>query len=93
MAPISPTLKSPRSQDEVSRDDGDLDLLAGLWREAPFARLPADAPPELQVLVADVEDPRRVYAIHRAARRHDFQSLVAEYVTSDSHLIRNFLPN
>jgi len=56
------------------------DLLAGLWQEAPFARLPDDAPPELQALVRDVENPRRVYAIHRASRRHDFQLLVDRYV-------------
>ena len=62
------------------REEGELDLFAGLWQEAPFARLPSDAPPELQDFVIDVEDPRCVYTIHRAARRHDFQSLVAEYV-------------
>lgn len=80
MAPISPILRPVRSSGDTIRDDGELDLFAGLWQEAPFARLPADAPPELQDFVIDVEDPRCVYAIHRAARRHDFQSLVAEYV-------------
>ncbi|KAK4088912.1 hypothetical protein Purlil1_6765 [Purpureocillium lilacinum] len=61
------------------------DLLAGLWQEAPFARLPDDAPPELQALVRDVENPRRVYAIHRASRRHDFQLLVDRYVVQLRH--------
>ncbi|POR34003.1 Ubiquitin-protein ligase E3A [Tolypocladium paradoxum] len=56
------------------------DLMAGLWQEAPFARLPDDAPQELRDLVQDIENPRRVYAIHRASRRHDFQQLVDRYV-------------
>ncbi|PHH89163.1 hypothetical protein CDD83_6575 [Cordyceps sp. RAO-2017] len=56
------------------------DLLAGLWQEAPFARLPDDAPPELQDLVQDIENPHRVYAIHRASRRHDFQLIVDRYI-------------
>lgn len=56
------------------------DLLAGLWQEAPFARLPDDAPPELQALVQDIENPRRVYAIHKASRRHDFQFFVDRFV-------------
>ncbi|RFU81091.1 hect domain-containing [Trichoderma arundinaceum] len=60
--------------------NGELDLLAGLWQVAPFARLPADAPTELRDYVQDVENPRRVYAIHRASRRHDFQHLVDKYI-------------
>ncbi|KAL7919061.1 hypothetical protein ACQKWADRAFT_302492 [Trichoderma austrokoningii] len=59
---------------------GELDLLAGLWQVAPFARLPPDAPAELRDYVQDVENPRRVYAIHRASRRHDFQTLVDKYI-------------
>lgn len=54
----------------------DLDLLAGLWEEARFARLPCDAPSELRDLVEDIENPKRVYAIHKASRRHNFQLLV-----------------
>lgn len=65
---------------------GELDLLAGLWQVAPFARLPADAPPELSAYVQDVENPRRVYAIHRASRRHDFQHLVDKYVISSLYI-------
>ncbi|KYK61066.1 HECT domain-containing protein [Drechmeria coniospora] len=56
------------------------DLIAGLWREAPFARLPHDAPQGLRDLVQDVDNPHRVYTIHRASRRHGFQLLVARYV-------------
>ncbi|KID93175.1 HECT domain-containing protein [Metarhizium guizhouense ARSEF 977] len=57
-----------------------LDLEAGLWQEAPFPRLPDDAPPELQDYLQDVENPRRVWAIYRASRRHDFQLLVERYI-------------
>ncbi|KAG5939261.1 hypothetical protein E4U60_000968 [Claviceps pazoutovae] len=57
-----------------------LDLVAGLWQEAPFARLPDDAPPELYTYVRELENPHRVYAIHRASRRHDFQFLVDRYI-------------
>lgn len=54
----------------------DLDLLAGLWEEARFARLPWDAPSDLRELVEDIDNPRRVYAVHKASRRHNFQQLV-----------------
>lgn len=60
--------------------DGEADLLAGLWETAPFARLPWDAPPELKDLVEDIENPKRVYAIHRASRRHGFQQLVEKFI-------------
>ncbi|KAL4723463.1 hypothetical protein ACLX1H_009960 [Fusarium chlamydosporum] len=59
----------------------DIDLLAGLWQEAPFARLPTDAPPEVKAAVQNVENPARVYAIHQASRRHGFQLLVERYIT------------
>ncbi|KAH6609908.1 hect domain-containing [Trichoderma cornu-damae] len=59
---------------------GEMELLAGLWQVAPFARLPPDAPAELRDYVQDVENPRRVYAIHRASRRHDFQHLVEKFI-------------
>lgn len=58
----------------------DIDLLAGLWQEAPFARLPTDAPPEVKAAVQNVENPARVYAIHQASRRHGFQLLVERYI-------------
>jgi hypothetical protein len=54
----------------------DVDLLSGLWEEARFPRLPCDAPGELRDLVDDIDNPRRVYAIHKASRRHNFQQLV-----------------
>ncbi|KAL1836615.1 hypothetical protein VTJ49DRAFT_4876 [Mycothermus thermophilus] len=58
----------------------DVDLLAGLWEEARFARLPSDAPSELRDLVDYIDNPRRVYAIHKASRRHNFQQLVQKYI-------------
>lgn len=60
--------------------DVETDLLAGLWETAPFARLPWDAPSELKDLVEDIENPKRVYAIHRASRRHGFQQLVEKFI-------------
>ncbi|KAH7151679.1 hypothetical protein B0J13DRAFT_438107 [Dactylonectria estremocensis] len=71
------TTRAPGTPLEASCD---LDLLAGLWQEAPFARLPPDAPAELDAYVQDIENPGRVYAIHRASRRHDFQLLVERYI-------------
>ncbi|KAI6783612.1 Ubiquitin-protein ligase E3A-like protein [Emericellopsis cladophorae] len=53
-----------RTRRNTSIDDRDIDIISGLWREAPFARLPPDAPPELKEYVTDVEDPRHVY-IHQ----------------------------
>lgn len=61
----------------------DADLLAGLWEDAPFARLPPDAPSELKDMVQTIENPKRVYAIHRASRRHNFQILVEMCVSQD----------
>lgn len=76
MTPASPTTISRRGSSDSADEDPGLDLIAGLWQEAPFARLPADAPQELRELVSDVEDPRRVYVIHHASRRHEFQMMV-----------------
>lgn len=58
----------------------ELDVLAGLWEEARFARLPWDAPDELRELVEEIENPRRVYAVHKASRRHNFQLLVQKFI-------------
>lgn len=67
----------PASADNhSSKHTDDLDLLAGLWEEARFARLPWDAPSELRDLVDDIDNPKRVYAVHKASRRHNFQQLV-----------------
>ncbi|KAH7410688.1 HECT-domain-containing protein-like protein [Cadophora sp. MPI-SDFR-AT-0126] len=58
----------------------DADIYAALWATAPFPRLPEDAPSELKKLTAEVDDPRRIYGIHRARRRHNFQLLVERYI-------------
>ncbi|KAK6699780.1 hypothetical protein SNK05_012584 [Fusarium graminearum] len=69
-----------RPRDPSIEFAADIDLLAGLWQEAPFARLPSDAPPEVKAAVQNVENPARVYAIHQASRRHGFQLLVERYI-------------
>ncbi|KAF4976903.1 hypothetical protein FZEAL_6479 [Fusarium zealandicum] len=74
------TPKPSRSRGSSLESAMDADLLAGLWQEAPFPRLPSDAPPELEPYVQNIENPARVYAIHQASRRHDFQLLVERYV-------------
>ena len=60
----------------------DAEIYAALWTAAPFPRLPDDAPAEVKKLAIDIDDPKRVYAIHRAARRHQFQILVERYVNN-----------
>ncbi|KAI1473235.1 uncharacterized protein F4812DRAFT_43325 [Daldinia caldariorum] len=69
----------------VDNDPGnnilDAEILDALWEQVPFPRLPADAPSEMKELVIDVENPRRVYAIHRASRRHDLQLIVEKFIT------------
>lgn len=75
---MTPANSRPRGASlEMPSDPG---LLAGLWQEVSFTRLPADAPPELDDYVQDIEDPGRIYAIHRASRRHNFQLLLARSV-------------
>lgn len=88
MAPTPTAAHMQRCLGDIAGEERELDLLAGLWQEAPFARLPPDAPPELQEYVVDIDDPRRVYAIHRASRRHGFQTLVDKYgaMASPVHL-------
>jgi hypothetical protein len=54
----------------------DADVYGALWAAVSFPRLPVDAPPELKKLTVDIEDPKRVYKIHRASRRHNFNILV-----------------
>ena len=61
------------ASDSVDLED---DVLAALWEQVPFPRLPPDAPPEIRDLVINVENPKRVYATYRASRRHDLQLLV-----------------
>lgn len=74
--PVTLEAGASTSKPELADIDIENELLPGLWQEAQFARLPDDAPPEIRAYVRDIENPRRVYAIHRATRRHDFQSLV-----------------
>lgn len=54
----------------------DAEIYAALWATAPFPRLPEDAPNEVKRLTIEVDDPKRIYGIHRARRRHNFQLLV-----------------
>ncbi|KAI0100231.1 hypothetical protein GGR51DRAFT_575500 [Nemania sp. FL0031] len=56
------------------------DVLAALWEHAPFPTLPVDAPSEIRDLVVDIENPKRVYTIHRASRRHNLQLLIDRFV-------------
>lgn len=56
--------------------ENDADVYGALWMAAPFPRLPIDAPNELKNLTIDIDDPKRVYAIHHASRRHNFNILV-----------------
>ncbi|KAI2628878.1 hypothetical protein GGR54DRAFT_368288 [Hypoxylon sp. NC1633] len=56
------------------------DILAALWEQVPFPRLPVDAPSEIKELVVDVENPKRVYAIHHASRRHNLQLLIEKFI-------------
>jgi hypothetical protein len=59
----------------------DAEVYAALWAAAPFPRIPEDAPIELKKLTINIDDPKRVYAIHRASRRHYFQILVERSVS------------
>lgn len=58
----------------------DDDILAALKAAASIPRLPRDAPEELRSLTIDINDPKRVYVLHHANRRHNFQLLVERYV-------------
>lgn len=70
-----------RSGHGHSHVDVEAEILAALWEEVPFPRLPLDAPPELRDLVAEIENPKRVYTIHRATRRHSLQLLIEKFVS------------
>ncbi|KAI0395236.1 hypothetical protein F5Y17DRAFT_208006 [Xylariaceae sp. FL0594] len=58
----------------------DDDILAALWETAPFPKLPHDAPPEMKELIVDIENPKRVYTVHCAYRRHGLQLLIDQFV-------------
>ncbi|CZS96793.1 related to ubiquitin-protein ligase [Rhynchosporium graminicola] len=66
------------------RDDrgtlSDADIYAALWATAPFPRLPDGASESFRRLTVEVDDPKRIYGIHKARRRHNFQVLVERYV-------------
>jgi hypothetical protein len=64
-------LLDPATEDEI---------YAALWATAPFPRLPDNAPDELNDFIVDINDPKRLYTIHRAARRYQFQILVDRLV-------------
>ncbi|KAF4635183.1 hypothetical protein G7Y89_g2913 [Cudoniella acicularis] len=70
------------------RDGHDLasedEMYVALWATAPFPRLPEDAPDQMRDFVVDIDDPKRIYAIHRAARRHQFQILVERQAELDT---------
>ncbi|RKF59635.1 putative hect-domain-containing protein [Erysiphe neolycopersici] len=51
-----------------------------LWAVAPFARIPEDAPTELKRLTVEVQDPRRIYTIQKASRRHHFELLLDRFI-------------
>ena len=71
------TRDSPRL---VEEQDGEAEIFSALWAAAPsFPQLPPDATPELRALTVDVEDPKKVYSIYRASRRHGFQVLVERF--------------
>ncbi|KAG9246632.1 HECT-domain-containing protein-like protein [Calycina marina] len=53
---------------------------SALWSVAEFPRVPIDAPKELRDLVVDVSDPKRIYTIHRAHRRHQIHGLVERFI-------------
>jgi hypothetical protein len=61
------------------------EVYTALWSAATFPRLPTDAPAELKKLTIDVDDPKRVYIIHRASRRHNLQNLVEKSVPPSLH--------
>ncbi|EKD13933.1 uncharacterized protein L3040_005455 [Drepanopeziza brunnea f. sp. 'multigermtubi'] len=67
-----------RGQDQDAASEAE--IYAALWATAPFPRLPDDAPHEVKRLTIDVEEPKRIYGIHKARRRHNFQLLVERYI-------------
>lgn len=69
------TRETLRVQEGRSLSNED-DILSALWTAAPFPYLPNDAPDELKKLTIDIDDPKWIYAIHNASRRHHFQLLV-----------------
>lgn len=79
LVPNVMTRDTSRVREERSFD-GDDDILSALWAAAPFPYLPQDAPDELKKLTVEVEDPKQIYVIHNASRRHLFHLMVEKYV-------------
>ncbi|KAK3331971.1 hypothetical protein B0T19DRAFT_90266 [Cercophora scortea] len=71
---------SSSSSSSNANNISEIDVLAGLWEQAPFARLPPDAPHELRDFLEDIDNPKRVYSVYKASRRHNFQQLVQKYI-------------
>ncbi|KAG9233198.1 HECT-domain-containing protein-like protein [Amylocarpus encephaloides] len=69
---------APRDGQDPINEDG---IYAALWATASFPRLPDDAPEDLKDFLVDVDDPKHIYTIHRAARRYEFQILVERYIS------------
>lgn len=69
------TRDTPRVQEDRSFA-GEDDILKALWASAPFPYLPQDAPEEVKKLTINIEDPKQIYVIHNAGRRHHFQLMV-----------------
>ncbi|KAL5600932.1 hypothetical protein BROUX41_005766 [Berkeleyomyces rouxiae] len=56
------------------------ELLGLLWEHASFPRLPHDAPQELRDCLVNLDDPRQLYKVHNASRRHGFITLVEKFI-------------
>lgn len=74
--PANVMTREPPVVPEQPRYDVDDDVYAALWAAASPATLPNDTPAVLRDLTITVDDPKRVYVIHNASRRHGFQTLV-----------------
>jgi len=73
------TRDTPVVLDERNSKTTDDDVYAALWEAASFPRLPIDAPDQLKSLTIDIDDPKRVYTIYRAGRRHNLQNLIERF--------------
>jgi hypothetical protein len=70
---------------------GEVEAYTALWSTATYPRLPSDAPHELKKLMIDVDDPKRVYVIHRASRRHHVQNLVEKFANPSLDMTKYLL--
>lgn len=52
--------------------------LESIMEAVKLPQLPVHAPQKLRDNTVDIEDPRRVYAVHRAIRAYSFSSLQEE---------------